>query len=49
MSDPLIRIEHLSKVFATGGGFLKRPRSMMAVRDVSLAAANPRWRGLCCG
>ena len=36
---PLIRIENLSKRFDTGGGFLSRPRSMMAVRDVSLTIA----------
>ena len=36
MSDPLIRIEQLSKVFATGGGFFKPARRMIAVRDVSL-------------
>ena len=35
----LIHLENLSKRFDTGGGFLSRPRSMMAVRDVSLAIA----------
>ncbi|MFC3182084.1 ABC transporter ATP-binding protein [Cypionkella sinensis] len=35
----MIEIEHLSKRFQTGGGFLKRPRAMLAVRDVSLTIA----------
>ena len=33
MTAPLIRIEHLSKEFQSGGGFLSRPRSMQAVRS----------------
>ncbi|SEN85529.1 peptide/nickel transport system ATP-binding protein [Gemmobacter aquatilis] len=36
---PLIRIEALTRRFETGGGFLKRPRTMMAVQDVSLSIA----------
>jgi oligopeptide/dipeptide ABC transporter ATP-binding protein len=39
MTAPMIEIEHLSKRFQTGGGFLKRPRAMLAVRDVSLTIA----------
>ena len=35
MTD-LLRIENLSRQFQSGGGLLSRPRSMMAVRDVSL-------------
>lgn len=35
----MIRIENLTKRFDTGGGFLSKPRSMLAVRDVSLAIA----------
>jgi oligopeptide/dipeptide ABC transporter ATP-binding protein len=35
----MIRIESLTKRFDTGGGFLSRPRSMLAVRDVSLSIA----------
>lgn len=37
MSEPLVRIDTLSKRFETPGGFLKKARSMMAVRDVSLS------------
>jgi peptide/nickel transport system ATP-binding protein len=36
MTDPLIRIERLTKRFQTGGGLLAKPREMLAVRDVSL-------------
>jgi oligopeptide/dipeptide ABC transporter ATP-binding protein len=36
MTEPLIRIEGVSKRFRSGGGFLSRERAMMAVRDVSL-------------
>ncbi len=39
MTAPMIQIERLSKRFQTGGGFLKRPRAMLAVRDVSLTIA----------
>lgn len=39
MAEPLIVAEALSRRFQTGGGFLARPRSMLAVRDVSLTAA----------
>ncbi len=39
MTAPMLQIEHLSKRFQTGGGFLKRPRAMLAVRDVSLTIA----------
>ena len=35
----MIQIDHLTKRFETGGGFLKRPRAMLAVRDVSLTIA----------
>jgi oligopeptide/dipeptide ABC transporter ATP-binding protein len=36
MSD-LVTLEHLSKRFDSPGGWLSKPRSMMAVRDVSLS------------
>lgn len=36
MPEPLVRIESLSKRFDTPGGFLKKARSMKAVRDVTL-------------
>ncbi|MES2142998.1 MAG: ABC transporter ATP-binding protein [Pseudomonadota bacterium] len=39
MSDALVTVRSVSKRFDTGGGFLSRPRSMMAVRDVSLTIA----------
>jgi oligopeptide/dipeptide ABC transporter ATP-binding protein len=39
MTAPMLQIEALTKRFQTGGGFLKRPRAMLAVRDVSLAIA----------
>lgn len=39
MTAPMIEIESLTKRFQTGGGFLKRPRAMLAVRDVSLSIA----------
>ena len=39
MTAPMLQIEALSKRFQTGGGFLKRPRAMLAVRDVSLTIA----------
>ena len=39
MSDPLIRAEHLVKRFETGGGWLAKPRAMLAVRGVSLSVA----------
>ena len=39
MTAPMIQIEALTKRFQTGGGFLKRPRAMLAVRDVSLTIA----------
>lgn len=39
MTTPMIQMEHLSKRFQTGGGFLKRPRAMLAVRDLSLTIA----------
>jgi oligopeptide/dipeptide ABC transporter ATP-binding protein len=35
----MIRIENLTKRFETGGGFLSRPRSMLAVNGVSLTVA----------
>ena len=46
MTAPLIRIEHLSKEFQSGGGFLSRPRSMQAVRDVALAIAKGELLGV---
>ncbi len=46
MSEPLIRIQGLSRRFDTGGGFLKAPRSMMAVRDVSLDIARGEVLGV---
>ncbi len=36
MADPLIRAEALVKRFQTGGGLLRKPRAMLAVRGVSL-------------
>ncbi len=36
MADALLDVAHLSKRFATPGGFGRKPRSMLAVRDVSL-------------
>ena len=39
MSAPLIRIEGLTRRFQSGGGLLARPRSMLAVNDVSLTIA----------
>ncbi|ASM74513.1 MULTISPECIES: ABC transporter ATP-binding protein [Roseobacteraceae] len=39
MSEPLVKIQTLSKRFYTPGGLLKKPRSMLAVRDVSLSIA----------
>lgn len=36
MSEPLVQVERLSKRFESAGGLLKKPRAMMAVRDVSL-------------
>lgn len=39
MSDTLVEIAGLSKRFQTGGGILRRPRGMLAVRDVSLSIA----------
>jgi oligopeptide/dipeptide ABC transporter ATP-binding protein len=39
MSDALVTVRSISKRFDTGGGFLAKPRSMMAVRDVSLTIA----------
>ena len=37
MTAPLMRLAGLTKQFHSGGGLLSRPRSMMAVRDVSLS------------
>lgn len=37
MADTLVEVVGLSRRFETGGGLLRRPRSMMAVRDVSLS------------
>ena len=39
MADPLIRAEALVKRFETGGGWLARPRAMLAVRGVSFSIA----------
>jgi oligopeptide/dipeptide ABC transporter ATP-binding protein len=36
MTDPLVTLAALAKRFDTPGGFMKPPRSMLAVRDVSL-------------
>ncbi len=46
MTAPLIKVEGLSKRFATGGGLFSRPRSMLAVRDVSLAVARGEALGV---
>ena len=39
MAEPLIRAETLVKRFETGGGLLRKPRAMLAVRGVSLSVA----------
>ena len=36
MTEPLIRIDRLTRRFQTGGGLIAKPRAMLAVRDVSL-------------
>lgn len=36
MTEPLVKLTNISKQFSIAGGFLKKSRSMMAVRDVSL-------------
>lgn len=46
MTAPLIRIEALSKRFQSGGGLFARPRSMMAVREVSLQVARGEVLGV---
>lgn len=46
MTGPLIRIDRLSRRFDTGGGLLKAPRSMMAVREVSLSVARGEVLGV---
>ena len=37
VTPELVMLQHLSKRFDTPGGWLSKPRSMMAVRDVSLS------------
>lgn len=39
MPDPLLSLHELSKRFETPAGFMRKPRSMLAVRDVSLSIA----------
>ncbi|PZQ94588.1 MAG: peptide ABC transporter ATP-binding protein [Cereibacter sphaeroides] len=39
MADPLISADALVKEFKTGGGLLRKPRSMLAVRGVSLTVS----------
>ena len=39
MTEPLVQLDNISKQFSTPGGFLKKSRSMMAVRGVSLDIA----------
>ncbi|MBN8629759.1 MAG: ABC transporter ATP-binding protein [Rhodobacterales bacterium] len=46
MTAPLIRIERLSKRFQSGGGLLARPRTMLAVREVSLTIARGEALGV---
>jgi oligopeptide/dipeptide ABC transporter ATP-binding protein len=46
MTAPLIRIEALTKRFQSGGGLFARPRSMMAVREVSLQVARGEVLGV---
>jgi len=46
MTRPLVQIEALTKRFATGGGLFARPRSMLAVRDVTLAVAKGEVLGV---
>ncbi|MEI2805588.1 ABC transporter ATP-binding protein [Albidovulum sp.] len=46
MTAPLIRIEGLTRRFATGGGLFARPREMLAVRDVSLDVARGEALGV---
>ena len=37
MTAPLIQVDALAKRFQSGGGLFAKPRSMMAVRDVTLS------------
>ncbi len=46
MTDPLIRIEGLTRRFQTGGGLMSRPRAMLAVREVSLTVGRGEALGV---
>ena len=46
MTDPLIRIENLSRRFQSGGGLFSAPRAMLAVRDVSLSVGRGEALGV---
>lgn len=46
MAEVLIRAEGLSKRFQTGGGLFRRPRSMLAVRNVSFEIAKGEVLGV---
>ena len=46
MAEPLIRAEALEKRFQTGGGLLKKPRAMLAVRGVSLSVERGEVAGV---
>jgi oligopeptide/dipeptide ABC transporter ATP-binding protein len=46
MTEPLIQADRLTRRFETGGGFLAKPRSMLAVRGVSLAISRGEVLGV---
>lgn len=46
MTAPFIQIDRLSKRFQSGGGLFARPRTMMAVRDVSLSISKGEVLGV---
>ena len=46
MTEPLIRITGLTRRFQSGGGFLAKPRSMLAVQDVSLTVGRGEVLGV---
>lgn len=46
MAEPLIQADALVKQFRTGGGLLRKPRTMLAVREVSLSVAKGEVLGV---